>query len=273
MRARRCASTRRSAATRTCSPISSGGCSRTAPTRASSTASPTRRCRSTSWCATRSPSSPRSAQAQPDDRRCRAELFGAERRNSAGVDLSDPLVREPLLERLKALESRELDRRADAREGQARADRRSPHDRRIDGRDGVRGQRRRGRPRWSAPATPRRSAGTRSAARPAPRLLERAADLYEEHAEEFISLCIREAGKTLPDAVLEVREAVDFLRYYASEARRQFAGPLPLPGPTGEQNELRLHGRGVFASIQPMEFPAGDLHRPDRRRRSPRAMR
>jgi RHH-type proline utilization regulon transcriptional repressor/proline dehydrogenase/delta 1-pyrroline-5-carboxylate dehydrogenase len=68
-------------------------------------------------------------------------------------------------------------------------------------------------------------------------------------------LCIREGGKTLPDAVLEVREAVDFLRFYASEARRQFSGPLPLPGPTGEQNELRLHGRGVFACISPWNFP------------------
>ena len=87
------------------------------------------------------------------------------------------------------------------------------------------------------------------------RLLERTADLYEAHAEEFFSLCIREAGKTLPDAILEVREAVDFLRFYASEARRQFTKPMPLPGPTGEQNELRLHGRGVFASISPWNFP------------------
>ncbi len=55
--------------------------------------------------------------------------------------------------------------------------------------------------------------------------------------------------------MLEVREAVDFLRFYASEARRQFTKPLPLPGPTGEQNELRLHGRGVFACISPWNFP------------------
>ncbi len=87
------------------------------------------------------------------------------------------------------------------------------------------------------------------------RLLERTADLYEDNREEFYSLCIREGGKTLPDAVLEVREAVDFLRFYASEARRQFTQPLPLPGPTGEQNELRLHGRGVFACISPWNFP------------------
>jgi RHH-type proline utilization regulon transcriptional repressor/proline dehydrogenase/delta 1-pyrroline-5-carboxylate dehydrogenase len=87
------------------------------------------------------------------------------------------------------------------------------------------------------------------------KLLDQAADLYEEHAEEFFSLCIREAGKTLIDAILEVREAVDFLRFYAAEARRQFTRPLPLPGPTGEHNELRLHGRGVFASISPWNFP------------------
>jgi len=86
-------------------------------------------------------------------------------------------------------------------------------------------------------------------------LLNRAADLFEEHRDELFSLCIREAGKTLPDAVLEVREAVDFLRYYASEARRLFAKPTQLPGPTGELNELRLHGRGVFVCISPWNFP------------------
>jgi RHH-type proline utilization regulon transcriptional repressor/proline dehydrogenase/delta 1-pyrroline-5-carboxylate dehydrogenase len=87
------------------------------------------------------------------------------------------------------------------------------------------------------------------------RLLDRTADLFEQHREDFYSLCIREAGKTLPDSILEVREAVDFLRFYASEARRLFARPMPLPGPTGEHNELRLHGRGVFACISPWNFP------------------
>ena len=87
------------------------------------------------------------------------------------------------------------------------------------------------------------------------RLLNRAADLFEQHREELFSLCIREAGKTLPDAVLEVREAVDFLRYYASEAVRLCGNVTALPGPTGELNELRLHGRGVFACISPWNFP------------------
>ena len=86
-------------------------------------------------------------------------------------------------------------------------------------------------------------------------LLEGAADLFEAHTAEFLSLCQREAGKTLPDAVLELREAVDFLRFYAAEARRLLAAPVPLPGPTGEQNRLRLHGRGIFATISPWNFP------------------
>jgi RHH-type proline utilization regulon transcriptional repressor/proline dehydrogenase/delta 1-pyrroline-5-carboxylate dehydrogenase len=66
---------------------------------------------------------------------------------------------------------------------------------------------------------------------------------------------VREAGKTVPDAIAEVREAVDFCRYYASLARAQFAAATRLEGPTGERNELSLHGRGVFACISPWNFP------------------
>jgi RHH-type proline utilization regulon transcriptional repressor/proline dehydrogenase/delta 1-pyrroline-5-carboxylate dehydrogenase len=85
--------------------------------------------------------------------------------------------------------------------------------------------------------------------------LERAAELFEQHAPELLALCIREAGKSLPDAVAELREAVDFLRYYAKEARQRFGAPVPLPGPTGERNTLGLHGRGVFVCISPWNFP------------------
>jgi len=85
-------------------------------------------------------------------------------------------------------------------------------------------------------------------------ILEHAADLLEARMPQFIALCTREAGKTMPDGVAEVREAVDFLRYYAAEARRQFAVE-PLPGPTGESNSLQLSGRGVFACISPWNFP------------------
>ncbi len=86
-------------------------------------------------------------------------------------------------------------------------------------------------------------------------LLEAAANLFEEHTAQFISLCVREAGKTVPDAILELREAVDFMRYYAGEARRLFTAPHVLPGPTGEENLLRHHGRGVWATISPWNFP------------------
>jgi RHH-type proline utilization regulon transcriptional repressor/proline dehydrogenase/delta 1-pyrroline-5-carboxylate dehydrogenase len=85
--------------------------------------------------------------------------------------------------------------------------------------------------------------------------LERAADLFEEHMPELVAMCVREAGKTIPDSVAEVREAVDFLRYYAARTRKDFADALRLPGPTGESNELSLHGRGVFTCISPWNFP------------------
>lgn len=85
--------------------------------------------------------------------------------------------------------------------------------------------------------------------------LERAADLFERHRAELMALAVREAGKTLDDAVAEVREAVDFLRYYADRACADFTGFQVLPGPTGEANEIALRGRGVFACISPWNFP------------------
>ena len=90
--------------------------------------------------------------------------------------------------------------------------------------------------------------------------------------EEFFSLCIREAGKTLLDAVLEVREAVDFLRFYASEARRQFTRPHAAARPDRRaERAAPARPRSVRQHLA-VEFPAGDLHRPGRRRRWPRAM-
>jgi RHH-type proline utilization regulon transcriptional repressor/proline dehydrogenase/delta 1-pyrroline-5-carboxylate dehydrogenase len=86
-------------------------------------------------------------------------------------------------------------------------------------------------------------------------VLERAADAMEAALPALVALCVAEAGKTVPDAIGEVREAVDFLRYYAGEARGRFGEGLVLPGPTGERNTLSLHGRGVFACISPWNFP------------------
>ncbi|ABC64385.1 bifunctional proline dehydrogenase/L-glutamate gamma-semialdehyde dehydrogenase PutA [Erythrobacter litoralis] len=184
-----------------------------------------------------------------------ADIFPG-RRNSIGVDLADPLVRDPLLQRLEALESRhwyagptfpsedageeapinapqdlthEVGTRRDSTEEEVRAA--------ITQAEFI-------QPGWNALGGEKRAV-----------LLEAAADLFEDHMDEFLSLCRREAGKTVLDGVLEVREAVDFLRYYATEARRQFSAPIMLPGPTGEENRLHLAGRGVFATISPWNFP------------------
>jgi RHH-type proline utilization regulon transcriptional repressor/proline dehydrogenase/delta 1-pyrroline-5-carboxylate dehydrogenase len=102
----------------------------------------------------------------------------------------------------------------------------------------------RAQPAWDATPAAERAA-----------CLTRAADLLEERRGQFLSLAVREAGKTLPDAVAEVREAVDFCRYYAARARELFGVPTEMPGPTGERNTLSLHGRGVFVCISPWNFP------------------
>ena len=99
------------------------------------------------------------------------------------------------------------------------------------------------------PAWNRTPAASRAA------ILEHAADQLEARISEFMALCVKEAGKSLPDGVAEVREAVDFLRYYAKQAREQFGHAETLPSPTGESNELQLHGRGVFVCISPWNFP------------------
>ncbi|MBS0216993.1 MAG: bifunctional proline dehydrogenase/L-glutamate gamma-semialdehyde dehydrogenase PutA [Proteobacteria bacterium] len=85
-------------------------------------------------------------------------------------------------------------------------------------------------------------------------ILEKAADLMEARMPQLMAMCTKEAGKSLADGVAEVREAVDFLRYYALQAREQFTIEA-LPGPTGESNTLQLSGRGVFVCISPWNFP------------------
>ena len=86
-------------------------------------------------------------------------------------------------------------------------------------------------------------------------ILEAAAELFERDRAKLMAVIVREAGKTLDGAQGDVREAVDYLRYYAGEARRLFGAPMQLPGPTGERNTLTLNGRGVFACISPWNFP------------------
>jgi RHH-type proline utilization regulon transcriptional repressor/proline dehydrogenase/delta 1-pyrroline-5-carboxylate dehydrogenase len=84
--------------------------------------------------------------------------------------------------------------------------------------------------------------------------LDRLADLLEQDRDMLMRICVQEAKKTIPDAIAEVREAVDFCRYYANQARNHLQ-PLELPGPTGERNVLRMEGRGVFVCIAPWNFP------------------
>jgi len=84
--------------------------------------------------------------------------------------------------------------------------------------------------------------------------LERAADLFEARMAEAMALIVAEGGRTVADAHGELRETVDFCRYYAARARADLVARA-LPGPTGEHNRLSLHGRGVFACIAPWNFP------------------
>ncbi|MBV9555431.1 MAG: bifunctional proline dehydrogenase/L-glutamate gamma-semialdehyde dehydrogenase PutA [Alphaproteobacteria bacterium] len=101
----------------------------------------------------------------------------------------------------------------------------------------------------AVPGWDRAGAGERAA------ILDRAAELYERERYALMALVIREGGRPIPAALSELREAADYLRYYAARARADFAAPLALPGPTGERNRLALHGRGVFTCISPWNFP------------------
>jgi RHH-type transcriptional regulator, proline utilization regulon repressor / proline dehydrogenase / delta 1-pyrroline-5-carboxylate dehydrogenase len=185
-----------------------------------------------------------------------ADLFGPERRNSAGLDLSDQGVVDGLMASMRAAWAKPH-RAAPIIGGKggagAGASVRDPADH-----ERVAGEALDATPKDVARAVDAGAKGQGSwSARPVEEraaILERLADLLERDRAELMALASREAGKTLADALGEVREAVDFCRYYAAEARRQ-CRPLALPGPTGESNELTLAGRGVFACVSPWNFP------------------
>ncbi|QXK91938.1 bifunctional proline dehydrogenase/L-glutamate gamma-semialdehyde dehydrogenase PutA [Neoehrlichia mikurensis] len=86
-------------------------------------------------------------------------------------------------------------------------------------------------------------------------MLDKAADELENDKLKFINLLIKEGGKVLYDAILEVREAIDFLRYYAMQARKELREWQKLPSPVGEENYIYFDGRGVFLCISPFNFP------------------
>ena len=182
------------------------------------------------------------------------DLYAPERRNSSGVEFGDRMALDALLAEIRdARPSIEAVPLVDgtSRTGTERSVF-SPIDGKVIGRvaeanDAVAAAAlaaaHAGFAAWSATALDVRAAA-----------LVRASDLLEAQRGRLIALLQAEGGKTLDDAVAEVREAVDFCRYYAVEARRSLS-PRPLPGPTGETNELRYRGRGVFACISPWNFP------------------
>ena len=86
-------------------------------------------------------------------------------------------------------------------------------------------------------------------------ILNRAADLFEKHSDELLRLCVAEGGRSVPDSISELREAVDFMRYYGAQAKKHFGEPTVMPGPTGERNTYSMRGRGVFIAISPWNFP------------------
>ncbi len=164
------------------------------------------------------------------------DLFGAGRRNSAGLDLADRAV----LERTVNAVSFSGEGRSPGLQAESPATQ-DPGLRR--GTEEAIGRATAAFPAWSATPVEARAAA-----------LDRLADLLETHREELMAICVSEAFKTIPDALGEVREAVDFCRYYAQQARDGLQ-PIELPGPTGERNVLRFEGRGVWATIAPWNFP------------------
>ncbi|HEX3412788.1 MAG TPA: bifunctional proline dehydrogenase/L-glutamate gamma-semialdehyde dehydrogenase PutA, partial [Stellaceae bacterium] len=185
------------------------------------------------------------------------DLYGPERKNARGLDLVDPTTLTDLREGLVAALRRPWSAApiiAGIEQTGAAEPVFDPNDRRrqigeVVPADPADVDQALARAVRSAPMWDRTPAGERAA------LLEAAADLYEGRMTELMALIVREGGRTIPDALSEVREAVDYLRYYAVRARADFAGPAPLPGPAGERNEIELRGRGVFACISPWNFP------------------
>ncbi|MGZ5048926.1 MAG: bifunctional proline dehydrogenase/L-glutamate gamma-semialdehyde dehydrogenase PutA [Usitatibacter sp.] len=177
----------------------------------------------------------------------------ADRANSAGFAFADEATAAPILAQFAAVAARSDLRAAPLVSGEdiagARHDVRDPSSGRVIGQvDDATAQIAR-RALDEASRAPIPEAGERAA------ILERAADAIEANRVELLALLAREAGKTLPDALGEVREAADFCRYYAMLARRHFAAPEELSGPTGESNRLQLTSRGTFVCISPWNFP------------------
>jgi RHH-type proline utilization regulon transcriptional repressor/proline dehydrogenase/delta 1-pyrroline-5-carboxylate dehydrogenase len=178
-------------------------------------------------------------------------------KNSEGIDLADAVAVVPLLEKVMAAAGRKY-RAAPILGGEKHTGKSRPVHNPADRRQIV-GEVVESTPNHIEEALARASAAqaTWDAAGMETRAqcLERVADLMEQHTHDIIGLIVAEAGRTIDDALSEIREAVDFCRYYAQQGRARFGEPLVLPGPTGEVNELSFNGRGVFLCISPWNFP------------------
>lgn len=189
------------------------------------------------------------------------DLFGDERPNSSGINLADRRV---LADLLAQMDKSEAGRRSAGRSAGpivggkilGGAERASHNPARTSQLVGV--------CKDTTPADLARAIDLAHTAQPAwdlmhaterSTILRKAAELFEQHAAELLALCVREAGKCIPDAVSELREAIDFIRYYAAQVEQHFGDPRLLPGPTGEKNVLGMRGRGIFVCISPWNFP------------------
>ncbi|HMB60228.1 MAG TPA: bifunctional proline dehydrogenase/L-glutamate gamma-semialdehyde dehydrogenase PutA, partial [Xanthomonadales bacterium] len=187
------------------------------------------------------------------------DIYGAKRKNSYGINLANEQSLEILAQRMQAFSDQRWNVSPIIAEGAAKPDGSSLQNTNPARTSDVIGTIEAASPSQldQAIATAHAYSAQWNAVHPVSRadMLDRAANLMEENLPELMALCAREAGKTVRDSISEIREAVDFARYYALQAREHFAHPVRLPGPTGESNELSLHGRGVFACISPWNFP------------------
>ena len=185
------------------------------------------------------------------------DLHGADRVNPLGRDITQASVRADFQRAIAArvqtppvagpiISGRSIARAAkaayapaDSRREIGRASEAAPDDV-----DAAVDRARRAQPAWDALGGPGRAP-----------MLRAMGDALESRMDALVALLALEAGKTLTDAVSEVREAADFCRYYACAAEREFGQPRALRGPVGELNQWGLFGRGVFACISPWNFP------------------
>jgi RHH-type proline utilization regulon transcriptional repressor/proline dehydrogenase/delta 1-pyrroline-5-carboxylate dehydrogenase len=184
------------------------------------------------------------------------DIFQPERENSPGFALWEETVRCDMVKAMKSEQNSlvEAGPLVKGARGAERVNITTPHDRRIvigsvlyaseADADLALEHASKAQPAWDALGGAKRAD-----------ILEKAAALFIENKAVLLNLLVMEAGKTMDNAVADWREAIDFLRYYAARAREEFQRPFVLPGPTGERNEMSMHGRGIFACISPWNFP------------------